>query len=222
MCVLEGQLEKKRRDLALRTDFNLCDTYKLFLNLQMGKPGIDCDDVYAAITQNLEVDISKDEVFIIFYKVDKDGDGYWSYDELQQAFVPRENEYAILVNSRGGFYGGESNLKHYFEGETRNTLKKFIRALCECEISVELIRQKISNKLQIKPEAAFKAVDKDDKGYLSVNDLREFIKSQNMYPIEKNLGLLFERFNKSEDGAISYEEFVAGITPFLSGIKQAE
>jgi Ca2+-binding EF-hand superfamily protein len=43
-----------------------------------------------------------------------------------------------------------------------------------------------------------------------------------MYPIEKNLGLLFERFNKSEDGAISYEEFVAGITPFLSGIKQAE
>lgn len=50
MCVLEGQLEKKRRDLALRTDFNLCDTYKLFLNLQMGKPGIDCDDVYAAIT----------------------------------------------------------------------------------------------------------------------------------------------------------------------------
>jgi len=106
----------------------------------MGKPGVDCDDVYAAITENLEIDISKDEVFIIFYKVDKDGDGYWSYDELQQAFVPRENEYAMLVNSRGGFYGGESNLKNYFEGETRNTLKRFIRALCECEISIELIR----------------------------------------------------------------------------------
>jgi len=65
-------------------------------------------------------------------------------------------------------------------------------------------------------------VDKDDKGYLSINDLREFIKSQNMYPIETNLGLLFERFNKSEDGAIIFEEFVAGITPFLSGIKQAD
>jgi len=33
MCVLEGQLEKKKRDLALKTDFNLCDTYKMFLNL---------------------------------------------------------------------------------------------------------------------------------------------------------------------------------------------
>ena len=48
----------------------------------MGKPGIDCDDVFATITDNLQIDISKDEVFIIFYKVDKDGDGQWSYDEL--------------------------------------------------------------------------------------------------------------------------------------------
>jgi len=48
----------------------------------MGKSGIDCDDVFATITDNLQIDISKDEVFIIFYKVDKDGDGQWSYDEL--------------------------------------------------------------------------------------------------------------------------------------------
>jgi len=41
-----------------------------------------------------------------------------------------------------------------------------------------------------------------------------------MYPIEKNLALLFERFNKSEDGSITFEELVSGITPFLSGIKQ--
>lgn len=87
---------------------------------------------------------------------------------------------------------------------------------------MELIRQKISNKLQIRAEAAFKAIDKEDKGYISIHDLREFIKSQNMYPIEKNLALLFERFNKSEDGAIVFEEFVAGITPFLSGIKQSD
>ena len=188
----------------------------------MGKPGIDCDDVFATITENLQIEISKDEVFIIFYKVDKDGDGQWSYDELQQAFVPRENEYAKLVNSRGGFYGHESDPKNYFEGETRNTLKRFIRALCECEISIELIRQKISNKLQIRAEAAFKAIDKDEKGFISIGDMRDFIKSQNMYPIEKNLALLFERFNKSEDGAIVFEEFVAGITPFLSGIKQSD
>jgi len=46
MCVLEGQLEKRRRELALRADFNLCDTYKMFLQLNINKPGIDCDDVF--------------------------------------------------------------------------------------------------------------------------------------------------------------------------------
>jgi hypothetical protein len=30
MCALEGQLEKKRREMALRADFNMCDAYKLF------------------------------------------------------------------------------------------------------------------------------------------------------------------------------------------------
>ena len=40
-----------------------------------------------------------------------------------------------------------------------------------------------------------------------------------MYPIEKNLSLLFERFNKSENGSVVFDEFVSGITPFLSGIK---
>lgn len=31
MCVLEGQLEKKRREMALRSDFNMCDAYKMFI-----------------------------------------------------------------------------------------------------------------------------------------------------------------------------------------------
>jgi len=37
-----------------------------------------------------------------------------------------------------------------------------------------------------------------------------------MYPIEKDLSLIFERFDKDEDTVVSYEEFVAGITPFMN------
>ena len=39
-----------------------------------------------------------------------------------------------------------------------------------------------------------------------------------MYPIEKNFGLMFERFNKSETGCVDYDEFVTAITPFLQGL----
>jgi len=196
----------------------MCDAYKLFVQLQMDKRGIDCDDLHATIRDNLDLPITKDEVFIIFYKVDKDGDGFWSFSEMSDAFTPRETEYKTLVDSRGGFYGGESDLKNYFEGETRECLKRFIRGFCECEISVELIRQRIMNKLAVKPDMAFKCLDRDSKGYLVINDVREFLRGQNMYPIEKNLGLLIERFDKSEDDTVDYDEFVTGITPFLSGL----
>ena len=62
-------------------------------------------------------------------------------------------------------------------------------------------------------------MDKEQKGYCSIDDLREFIKSQNMYPIEKNLILLFERINKSGDGLVTFDEYQAAVTPFLSGMQ---
>jgi len=48
-----------------------------------------------------------------------------------------------------------------------------------------------------------------------MEDLRTFIKGMNLYPSEKNLGLLFGRFDNDEDGVVSYDEFVTAITPFL-------
>ena len=52
------------------------------------------------------------------------------------------------------------DLTLYFAGETKEALRRFIRQFCECEISVELIRQRISKKFSIRPDAAFTAIDK--------------------------------------------------------------
>lgn len=50
MTEIEGALEKKRREVVLRSDFNLCDVFKMFGGLSGGKRGIDCDDLYSTIT----------------------------------------------------------------------------------------------------------------------------------------------------------------------------
>ena len=107
------------------------------------------------MVHNLQLTITKDEVFIIFYKLDKDGDGVLSYSEVCDCFVPRENEYAVLVNSRGGFYGAESDPSKFFEGSTRELLKKFLRGFVECEVSIELVRQRIVNKTNLKLDMCF-------------------------------------------------------------------
>ena len=111
MCDLEGQLEQKRRELALRSDFNMCDIFKMLTQLKAGKRGADCEDLFDTMVHNLELVITRDEVFILFYKLDKDGDGVLNYSEVCDCFVPREEEYAAMINSRGGFYGDEPDPK---------------------------------------------------------------------------------------------------------------
>ena len=216
MTEIEGKLEKKRRELTLRSDFNMCDVFKMFGGLSKGKQGIDCDDLYDTITENLELQTTKDEVFIMFYKLDKDGDGLISFDEFQNCFMPRAHEYAILLQSRGGFYGSESNYKRYFEGSTRNLLKVYIKGFVDCEVSIELVRQRICNKIKINNFQAFAAIDVINRGAIDINDIRLFLKKLNLYPIEKDLSLLFERMDKDEDSFVNFEEFVESITPFMN------
>jgi hypothetical protein len=45
MCDVEGLLEKTRRELAIRSDFNICDTYKLLSRLDAVKKGADVNDL---------------------------------------------------------------------------------------------------------------------------------------------------------------------------------
>ena len=137
---------------------------------------VNCDDVFYTLKKNLEIEITIDEVFIIFYKVDKDSDSFWSPEEMNQAFLPREKEYKALVDARGGFYGSENDARNYFQPKTREAMKAFLRQFCECEISVEHVRQRIINKLQISPQDAFQTLDRQQKGYFDIEDLREFIK----------------------------------------------
>ena len=183
----------------------------MLTQLRPGKRGADCEDLFDTMVHNLELVITRDEVFILFYKLDKDGDGVLNYSEVCDCFVPREEEYAALINSRGGFYGEETDPKKLFESETRALIKRFVRGFVECEVSMELIRQRIVNKLGIKPESAFAAIDADEKGYLQAADIRAFLKGLNMYPSEKNLNLLFLRLDKYERGALSCDDFTTGV-----------
>jgi hypothetical protein len=130
--------------------------------------------------------------------------------------MPRAHEYAILLQSRGGFYGAESDYKRYFEGPTRNLLKLFIKGYVDCEVSIELVRQRICNKIKINNFSAYAAMDELSKGAIDIGDIRKFMKKLNLYPIEKDLSLLFERMDKDEDSFVNYEEFVAAITPFMN------
>ena len=150
----------------------------------------------------------------MFYKLNRCGDGLISYEEFADCFTPRTHEYSVLLNSRGGFYGSENDYKKYFLGPTRDLLKVFIKGYVDCEVAIELVRQRINNKLRINSNTAFAAMDDYNRGALTCDDFRNFIKKANIYPVEKNLNLLYERFDKNRNNSVKFEEFVAAVTPF--------
>ena len=51
---------------------------------------------------------------------------------------------------------------------------------------------------------------------VTLDDLRDYLKSGNVFAVEKELQLLFQRFDKDDNGLITLPEFVAGINPFMN------
>ena len=95
-------------------------------------------------------------------------------------------------------------------------MRKTVRGIIDCEVSIELIKQRLLNHSKTAQqgtsltELAYKAVE----GYsmtkkkmppsrrlagLSMDDLRDFLKQAsggNVYPIDKELHLLFDRLDR--------------------------
>ena len=111
---MEGILEKKRRELAIRSDFNICDTYKLLSRFNEVKRGVEANDLQYICNDQLDLPITRDEMFLIFHGTDKNGDGYLDRQEIANCFMPREPQYAEILNERGGFYGEERDLTQIF------------------------------------------------------------------------------------------------------------
>jgi len=77
---------------------------------------------------------------MIFYGIDKNGDDFLDRQEVASAFMPREPQYAEILNERGGFYGDETDLRQIFQKGTREALKNFFKGFVECEVGLEHIR----------------------------------------------------------------------------------
>lgn len=60
----------------------------MFNSVKNHRRGIDVDDLYYVLREYIKLTLTKDEVFILFYKLDRDGDGYINYTELCNAFIP--------------------------------------------------------------------------------------------------------------------------------------
>jgi Ca2+-binding EF-hand superfamily protein len=94
---LDRDLESTKEALALKSDFNLLDAFRIFDRYDNGSVNLyDIEDTLRL----LGVFGTREEQRLFLKKFDKNGDGRLRYSEFCDAFTPKDYVYSSMVTAR--------------------------------------------------------------------------------------------------------------------------
>lgn len=92
-------------------------------------------------------------------------------------------------------------------------LKKTLNVVIRNEVNSESTRQRLNRRPLFNLWDAFKALDKDQNGFISSLEFKQMLIDHGFFPSHKEVSNLVERYDKNGDGKVSYSEFIQEITP---------
>lgn len=116
---LERELESSKIDLALKSDFNLMDAFRLFDS--RGYNFLSAEDLVHGLHNALDfTQFSQDDIYLLLRRADRLGRGRIDFHEFGEVFLPHSQEYAALVTDRPDYYIRRGcDVAHFFTCETR-------------------------------------------------------------------------------------------------------
>lgn len=102
-----------------------------------------------------------------------------------------------------------------FSMETIHMFGKLMKHIHMTEMKCESMRQMLSKKPDFTIYNAFKALDKEDKGFIGQEEFREMLEDYGMFVTSKDLQGLMERYevNYRGSGKITYTDFLREMSP---------
>jgi len=98
--------------------------------------------------------------------------------------------------------------------ETERRLKNYLTAICEGELQIESLRQRLSMICDFSPCMAFQRIDRDANESITSLELYNFLRDNCVYSVsEGELYRLVKFFDNNEDGRLSFNEFEQIILP---------
>ena len=94
---LDREIEATKNDLALQTDFNLLEAFKLFDF--KGNGSLTLYDLNKAFA-NLDIHLSEDETLVFIKRFDKTMENVLKYSDFCDIFTPRSEEFHHILSSR--------------------------------------------------------------------------------------------------------------------------
>jgi len=212
---LERELESARIELALKPDFNLLDAFRM-IDFQ-GKGFILRLELLDALRSVLRMpEITNEDCLLLFKRYDQNNDGKLSFKEFCNAVTPLSKEYAQLLSSRPDFFSTRArNPEEFFNGETREELRRLWRKLIQTEQASEDIRENIIRRSSFSLLEAFQFIDKAGRGRVGAEELKEVLAQQGFYATDRELLSLMEKLDRDRDGEVTMGEFREELTPKL-------
>lgn len=207
---LERDLEDIKNQLALRSDFNLLDAFRFF---DVDSRGYITKNELKEGFNYFGVFPTSDECYLIFRKFDADNDGLLRYNEFSDIFNPKSAEYLSILSDRIPSYLDSAKLSLAFSYETKHLIKKVLDDTIRNEVRNEEVRQKLNRRPLFNIYEAFKTLDKNDLGYIDINEFRDALIEHGLYASTKEISNIVKRYDHNNDGKVSYYDFVQELTP---------
>ena len=201
---LERELESNKTSLALKSDFNLTDAFKIFDQSYRGSVTIhDLRDGLSAIG----VFPTSEEVELFITRYDDSKDRRLSMREFEQAFLAQDGYYAGMVQRRPSNYRYPLYRRDdCFHADTAIEFRNMWRVHFKVESAAETIRRRLNSSPYFNVYEAFNSLDLDGDATITKTEVRRWIESRGFYVSDREAEQITKKFDNNGDGRINYSE----------------
>lgn len=211
IMLAESRLELTKINLALRSDFNVEDTFRIFeLN---GRGYLTEEDLQFGLN-SFNIQSSSFEIQCLLKHYDLLNKGSLNYADFFDMLVPYEKTYRAMVEHRPPLSCCTSRSSGVFLHTTHLILKQLFTLLIEYESKFNAVKSDFIG-VRSKLRQLYKEIDVSGKGKVSEDDITNYLQKVGIFTSIKDCNLLFIRLDRNRDGVIDYSEFEREFTSIL-------
>ena len=200
----ENDIEREKTQLALKSDFNLTDAFKIFDTNYNGylssyelRNGLNAIGLFP----------TQEEIDLFITRYDTSGDRRLNMREFSDAFLALDAYYARMSECRGSNHRYPVYRRDdCFYSDTANQFKNLWRTHFRAVLSDESTRQRLQRNPYFNAYEAFNSLDQNDSGCISREEFKRLIMSRGFYVSEKEATEIVEKMDKNKDGRVSFAE----------------
>ena len=198
----EKEIELNKIDLALKSDFNCEDAFRIFE--KDGRGYITKEDIKFGLN-SLGLNFNNDDINIIMKRFDLKKKNNINFQEFFDMLVPFDSEYRNIIELRLPLSNCPYKPFGVFSVDTMIYLKKVFMSIIDFENKVNNMRKNFY-ELSLKISEIFKLIDVQNFGFFTFEDYIAYLKKFGFDEENLKIDLLFIRLDKNRNGKIEMYE----------------